>query len=158
MKYFIFILALCVQPNKSIKVLTTPKFPKDKAPAASFATLKNPTSPVLTTLSSCLWTSLYAEDFGSAWSFGNNFFRTSFRSEGKIFAIGEYTVILIEYHQHRQEVVIFLIVQYFHIFIIYIIHYFFDMKVACPNTDTTSLELYLYIFCQDCGPLFSAPV
>ena len=100
MNYFIFILALCVQLNKSIKVLTTPKFPKDKAPAASFATLKNPTSPVLTTLSSCLWTSLYAEDFGSTWSFGNNFFRTSFRSEGKIFAIGEYTVILIDYPEH----------------------------------------------------------
>ena len=40
----------------------------------------------------------------------------------------------------RYEVVVFFLIgQYFHIFIIYIIHYFFDMKVACPNTITTSL-------------------
>ena len=38
-----------------------------------------------------------------------------------------------------EGVMFFLIVQYFHIFIIYIVHYFFDMKVACPNTITTSL-------------------
>ena len=58
------------------------------------------------------------------------------------------------FYMRYEGVVFFLIVQYFHIFIIYIIHYFFDMKVACPNTITTSLDLYFYIFCQDCGPLW----
>ena len=46
--------------------------------------------------------------------------------------------LLVE-NMRYEGVVFFLIVLYFHIFIIYIVHYFFDMKVACPNTITTSL-------------------
>ena len=91
----IIILALCIQPHKFIKVLTTPKFAKGKAPSASFATLQNPSSPVLTKVSSCLWTSLYFEDFAATWSSDNRYFGTLFQPDVKYFYVGHLSIRLI---------------------------------------------------------------
>ena len=78
MKLNIFIVALCIEESILIKVLTTPKFEKGKAPSDSFATLRNPSSPPLKQVSSCLWNSLNFESFAETWSSSNSFFGTAF--------------------------------------------------------------------------------
>ena len=90
MKYTsIVILCLSLKYCLSITVIVTPNFQAGPAPTSAFTRIKNFSSPVLTRISSCYWSALDLEDFGSVWVSRNKYFDNSFKSDVKYMYVGK---------------------------------------------------------------------
>ena len=90
-----FVLFLQVKSYVFIRVFTTPKMDSNEALTNDFSKFVNVSNPVLTNISSCLWTSISFEGLGRVWTSDNRkYFRNNMVSDRNMFVIvGLWTIV-----------------------------------------------------------------
>ena len=92
MQLILFLGSLCLYHSLSVKVITVPKFVETKAPSTSFATVKNSSSPALTQVTFCYWTSSFGATVGNTLDWANSFFGLYFHIPMKYIVINRVSV------------------------------------------------------------------